>query len=178
MTSNGQPLSRQPAIPYLIQIHSPQRQSPPPAMNGIVESIAENIGINEVNNVATKKIGQKNPYGVPLPQGLSKHDADVLRRCRRRAHQLDHNAVLCYCCPCFFGLNTAICLIPILGPIWANSLSGRVIRMAEDADIPATLQAKMTANITFDFLVHSTPGCMTYSRYRFHPSLAQCSRYH
>ena len=28
--------------------------------------------------------------------------------------------------------------------------------MAEDADIPATLQAQMTANITFDFLVHST----------------------
>jgi hypothetical protein len=39
-----------------------------------------------------------------------------LRRCRRRAHQLDHNAVLCYCCPCFFGLNTAICTPLILFP--------------------------------------------------------------
>ena len=44
-------------------------------------------------------------------------------------------------------------LIPVIGPIWANSLSGRVIKMAEEADIPATLTAKMSANITFDFLV-------------------------
>jgi len=44
-------------------------------------------------------------------------------------------------------------LIPIIGPIWANSLSGRVIRMAEEAEIPATLVAQMTANITFDFIV-------------------------
>jgi len=125
-------------------------------MDGIAESIAEDIGINEFNNIAAEKIRQKNPYKLPMPQGLSKHDADVLRRCRRRAHQLDHNTVLCYCCPCFFGLNTAICLIPFIGPIWANSLSARVIRIAEDADIPATLEAQMTANITFGFLVHST----------------------
>ena len=44
-------------------------------------------------------------------------------------------------------------LIPIIGPIWANSLSGRVAMMAEEADIPTTLQAQMTANIAFDFLV-------------------------
>jgi hypothetical protein len=44
-------------------------------------------------------------------------------------------------------------LIPIIGPMWANSLSGRVVRMAEDADIPATLEAQMAANIAFDFLV-------------------------
>ena len=49
-------------------------------------------------------------------------------------------------------------LIPIIGPIWANSLSGRVIKMAEEADIPATLTAKMTANITFDFLVRTLPS--------------------
>jgi len=122
-------------------------------MNSIAQSVAENFAVDEFNQVAADKIGQKDPYGLPIPQGLSKHDADVLRRCRRRAHQLDHNAVLCYCCPCFFGLNTAICLIPIVGPIWANSLSGRVMRMAEDADIPATLQAQMAANISFDFLV-------------------------
>jgi hypothetical protein len=126
-------------------------------MTGIVQSLAENLGetfaIDEVNTFAADKIGQKSPYGLPTPPGLSKHDADVLRRCRRRAHQLDHNAVLCYCCRCFFGLNTAICIIPIIGPIWANSLSGRVVRMAEEADIPATLTAQMTANITFDLLV-------------------------
>jgi len=125
-------------------------------MNGIVESITENFALDEVNQVAADKIGQKDPYGLPIPQGLSKQEADVLRRCRRRAHQLDHNAVFCYCCPCFFGLNTTICLIPVIGPIWANSLSGRVVRMAEDADIPAALQAQMTANITFDLLVWAT----------------------
>ena len=44
-------------------------------------------------------------------------------------------------------------LIPVIGPIWANSLSGRLVIMAEEADIPPTLQAQMTANIAFDFLV-------------------------
>jgi hypothetical protein len=44
-------------------------------------------------------------------------------------------------------------LIPIIGPVWANSLSGRVVNMAEEADLPATLSAKMSANIAFDFLV-------------------------
>jgi len=133
-------------------------------MDGIVESFAEDIAIEQFNEIAADKIGQKDPYSLKTPQGLSKIDADILKRCRRRAHQLDHNAVLCYCCPCFFGLNTAICtssqrgelmigLIPIIGPIWANSLSGRVVRMAEEADIPPTLQAQMTVNIAFDFLV-------------------------
>jgi hypothetical protein len=32
-------------------------------------------------------------------------------------------------------------------------LSGRVVRMAEEADIPASLQAQMAANLAFDFLV-------------------------
>jgi hypothetical protein len=44
-------------------------------------------------------------------------------------------------------------LIPVIGPMWANSLSGRVVIMAEEADIPAILQAQMTANVAFDFLV-------------------------
>jgi hypothetical protein len=44
-------------------------------------------------------------------------------------------------------------IIPFIGPICANLLSGRVVRMAEEADLPATLTAKMSANIAFDFLV-------------------------
>jgi len=79
-------------------------------VQNIAENLAENFAINEVNDEAAKKIKQKDPYHLPLPQGLSQHDADVLKRCRRRAHQLDHNAVVCYCFPCCFGLNTAICM--------------------------------------------------------------------
>jgi hypothetical protein len=78
-------------------------------ITSFVESQAEDAAVNEVNEEAAKRIAQKDPYKLPIPQGLSKRDQDVLRRCRRRAHQLDHNAVFCYCCPCFFGLNTAIC---------------------------------------------------------------------
>lgn len=173
-------------------------------MSSFAQGILQDLAIDKFNETAEEKTPQKDPYSLPPPQGLSKRDADILRRCKRRAHQLDHNAVMCYCCPCFFGLNTAICmvslippvfsvsfrlgctvpddlnnwylsrflrrlaldffayswlwgfilgLIPIIGPIWANSLSGRVIKIAEEADIPATLTAKMTANITFDFLV-------------------------
>ena len=81
-------------------------------MNSLAEDVGENLATDEFNNYVTEHIGQKDPYNLKIPQGLSKHDADVLRRCRRRAHQLDHNAVLCYCCPCFFGLNTAICTHP------------------------------------------------------------------
>lgn len=78
-------------------------------MNSLAENIGENLAIDEFNTVVGDTVKQKDPYKLPIPPGLSKRDADVLRRCRRRAHQLDHNAVLCYCCPCFFGLNTAIC---------------------------------------------------------------------
>lgn len=133
-------------------------------MDGIAESLVEDLALDEFNNIVADEIGQKDPYHLKIPEGLSKRDADILKRCRRRAHQLDHNAVLCYCCPCFFGLNTAICipcnyeelmigLIPIIGPMWANGLSLRVARIAEEADIPTTLQAQMAANIAFDFLV-------------------------
>jgi hypothetical protein len=82
-------------------------------MNSLIESFAENEAINEFNQVAADHIKQKNPYHLPIPNGLSNRDADILRRCRRRAHELDHNAVLCYCCPCLFGLNTALCTRPI-----------------------------------------------------------------
>jgi hypothetical protein len=84
-------------------------------MNGVLASIAQDLAIERFNEVAGEKIKQKDPYKLKIPQGLSKRDADVLKRCRRRAHQLDHNAVLCYCCPCFFGLNTAICTFNIKG---------------------------------------------------------------
>lgn len=90
----------------------PLQTIPRCTMNGIAESAAETLAIDEFNSIAASKVGQKDPYHLKIPQGLSKRDADALRRCRRRAHQLDHNAVLCYCCPCFFGLNTAICTCP------------------------------------------------------------------
>ena len=80
-----------------------------PIMQGILESFAEQAAVDEFNEVAAAKIKQKDPFGLPMPKGLSRRDEDILRRCRRMAHRLDHNAVLCYCCPCFFGLNTAIC---------------------------------------------------------------------
>ena len=91
-------------------------------MNSIItswaESAAEDAAIDEANELADEHFGQKDPYKLPIPQGLCKRDADVLRHCRRRAHQLDHNAVFCYCCACFFGLNTAICTFPI--PVISN----------------------------------------------------------
>ena len=91
-------------------------------MGGIVKSVtedlAEDLAIDEFNQIAVDKISQKDPYHLKIPPGLSKQDADVLRRCRRLAHRLDHNAVLCYCCPCFFGLNTAICIL-LLSPCFS-----------------------------------------------------------
>lgn len=80
-------------------------------MDGIAESLAEDLAIDEFNDIVSEEISQKDPYKLKIPRGLSKRDADILKRCRRRAHQLDHNAVLCYCCPCFFGLNTVICIL-------------------------------------------------------------------
>jgi len=80
-------------------------------MSSLTQGILQDLAIDKFNETAQDRITQKDPYSASIPQGLSKRDADVLRRCKRRAHQLDHNAVLCYCCPCFFGLNTAICTI-------------------------------------------------------------------
>jgi hypothetical protein len=160
-------------------------------MESLAESAGENIAVDEFNNFIGDRIGQKDPYKLKTPQGLSERDAAVLKRCRRRAYQLDHNAVLCYCCPCFFGLNTALCMyhgvalqdtsngilivgiIPFIGPICANLLSGRVVRMAEEADLPATLTAKMSANITFDFLV--IPFHSQFLNQDLPPALYRCS---
>jgi hypothetical protein len=160
-------------------------------MESLAESAGENLAVGEFNTYIGDRIGQKDPYKLKTPQGLSNRDGAVLKRCRRRAHQLDHNAVLCYCCPCFFGLNTALCIhikphstmlrdgmlivgiIPFIGPICANLLSGRVVRMAEEADLPATLTAKMSANIAFDFLV--TPLHSQFLNQDFSSAFYRCS---
>jgi Domain of unknown function (DUF4112) len=44
-------------------------------------------------------------------------------------------------------------LIPIVGPMWASSLSRCLIVMAEDAQILATLVAQMSVNVSFHFIV-------------------------
>ena len=105
-------------LPTPIYIHIPisLRSLDSDNMSSLTQGILQDLAIDKFNETAQDRITQKDPYSASVPPGLSKRDADVLRRCKRRAHQLDHNAVLCYCCPCFFGLNTAICTIlpPVL----------------------------------------------------------------
>lgn len=43
--------------------------------------------------------------------------------------------------------------------------------MAEEADIPATLLAQMTANIAFDFLVHHLSSLNSFTIADFPPSI-------
>lgn len=55
------------------------------------------------------------------------------------------------------GLAPVVSLIPVIGPIVMYVLHGRLVSIAEELRIPGSVHAKMTANITFDFLMSLIP---------------------
>ncbi|KAF8344752.1 hypothetical protein F5887DRAFT_1201922 [Amanita rubescens] len=94
----------------------------------------------------TDNKGRQKRSKRPLPPGLSKRDARILKSVQTRAHHLDKGFNLC---GLRFGWTFFIALIPIVGSV-ADALINYylIIRKARKADIPQWLEAKMILNST------------------------------
>jgi len=79
-----------------------------------------------------------------LPPGLSKRDADILKKVKKRAHYLDKGFNLC---GLKFGYTFIIGLVPFIGDFSDAILNYYlVVRVARKADIPDWLLSKMLTN--------------------------------
>ncbi|KAK9356559.1 hypothetical protein V1523DRAFT_437567 [Lipomyces doorenjongii] len=119
------------------------------------------------NEFAGEKLQTKDPYFEKLadgttrrrkaPEGTSASDAIVFKKILSSAWK--HDRCMCGCFWADWGVGQAplISLIPVIGPWIMYSLHLRLNSMAEELHIPATLHVKMTANVTFDFLITLVP---------------------
>ncbi|KXN88658.1 hypothetical protein AN958_06926 [Leucoagaricus sp. SymC.cos] len=88
--------------------------------------------------------GQTKRRQRPLPPGLSKRDARILKSVQRRAHHLDKGF---HICGFRFGWTFFIGIIPVVGDVTNMSLNYYlVIRKAKQADIPPWLVQRMMAH--------------------------------
>ncbi|KAK4146403.1 uncharacterized protein C8A04DRAFT_9845 [Dichotomopilus funicola] len=133
-----------------------------------------NAAVNILGKQALKRYGKKkpnsdNPYMEtvtiekngrtktkrrerPIPEGLSKNDAKILRRVRRRAYRWDQQF---HCC-CFsfrFGWSAILGLIPIVGDALEVLISLSIVRTASKVDggLPKRLYSMMITFIILDF---------------------------
>jgi hypothetical protein len=93
----------------------------------------------------------------PAPEGISSQEREAWKHVIKKAWTHDR---------CFFGwfwmdlglgLAPIVSLIPIIGPLIMYVLHGRILSIAEELRIPATMHAKMASNILFDFLITLIP---------------------
>jgi len=88
--------------------------------------------------------GRKKKRRRQLPPGLSKRDADILKKVKTRAHYLDKGFNLC---GLRFGYTGIIGLIPFVGDATDCALNYLlVVKPSRKADIPDWLLSKMLAN--------------------------------
>ncbi|KAG8805476.1 hypothetical protein FRC17_005488 [Serendipita sp. 399] len=79
-----------------------------------------------------------------IPPGLSKRDAAVLKKVKKRAHYLDKGF---HICGFRFGWTFVIGLIPVVGDVTDASLNYfLVVRKARQAELPGWLVRKMLFN--------------------------------
>lgn len=92
-----------------------------------------------------------------LPPGISKHDAKVLTKVKRRAYRLDMS--LFNCCGIRFGWSSVIGIIPGIGDVFDALLAMMVFRTCNGVEggLPAGVRTKMILNIIFDFAVGIVP---------------------
>ncbi|KAK9480468.1 hypothetical protein V1514DRAFT_325503 [Lipomyces japonicus] len=119
------------------------------------------------NEFADEKLQTKDPYFEELPDGSTRRrqvpegttpsDAAVLKHITSTAWK--HDRCLCGCFWADWGIGQAplISIVPVFGPWIMYTMHLRLNRMAEDLQIPTSLHVKMTANVTFDFLLTLVP---------------------
>lgn len=139
------------------------------AASGAIESIpGYNVAMDAWGEVAPDVLHTKDPFYVKGPDGeetrrkapenITKRDKKVWKRIIDKAWA--HDRCFCGCTGGIdLGLGQAplISIIPIIGPIWMYVLHGRILSLADELQVPASLHAKMSANIGFDFLMALIP---------------------
>lgn len=119
------------------------------------------------NDMAEEHLQTKDPFFVKdengeetrrkAPPGLTKDERRIWKHVIDKAWRHDRSFCGCYWADIGLGTAPLAALVPIIGPIFMYAVHSRLVTVAEQARIPAKLQAKMSANITFDFLVSLVP---------------------
>ncbi|KAK4465753.1 hypothetical protein QBC42DRAFT_260880 [Cladorrhinum samala] len=94
----------------------------------------------------------------PIPVGLSKNDAKILKSVRRRAYRWDMGFRFC-CFNIRFGWSFIIGLIPVIGDFADFLMALALIKKASKVDggLPKRLYSMMFANIMLDFAIGFIP---------------------
>lgn len=118
--------------------------------------------INATGNLLTSQdpYFDKDGHERKLPEGATQQQRRVWKKIR--AKSFSHDRCLfgprtpC-CLDCGVGLAPLATIIPVIGPLFMYVVHGRVVSVADELRIPAKLQAKLSANIGFDFLLTIIP---------------------
>lgn len=142
-----------------------------------------NVAVKILEKKALKKLGKdkrntnsENPYNerVPIykgnkivkwrtqeraiPAGLSKNDATILRKVRKRAYRWDQG-FRCCCLNIRFGWSAIIGLLPVIGDAVDLLMALSLIKKAAKVDggLPKRLYGMMFTNIMLDFAIGFIP---------------------
>ncbi|KAK9467181.1 hypothetical protein V1512DRAFT_262137 [Lipomyces arxii] len=123
--------------------------------------------MDQWNEYAGEKFQTKDPYFEELPDGTKRRrrapegttpsDAAVYKKIVDSAWKHDRCMYGCYWADWGLGQAPLISIIPVFGPYIMYTMHLRLNTMAEELHIPAKLHVKMTANVTFDFLLTLVP---------------------
>ncbi|KAG6005485.1 hypothetical protein E4U21_007879 [Claviceps maximensis] len=111
-------------------------------------------GVQPNGKPTGKQVKQKRA----LPPGLSKHDAKVLMKVRRRVHRLDWSLFTIF--GVGFGWSTVIGIIPAIGDAIDGLMSLSVFRKCckVDGGLPHSVKVRMMMNVALDFVIGLVPG--------------------
>ncbi|KAK4200550.1 hypothetical protein QBC40DRAFT_279865 [Triangularia verruculosa] len=119
---------------------------------------SENPYLEKVPVYKNGKIAKYKTQERPIPQGLSKNDAKILRKVRRRAYRWDMGFSCC-CIPIRFGWAAIIGLLPVIGDFADFLMALALIKKASKVDggLPKRLYGMMFTNIMLDFAIGFVP---------------------
>ncbi|CAG8618152.1 5605_t:CDS:2 [Acaulospora morrowiae] len=96
---------------------------------------------------------KKNKWNIP--PNLTKQEAKVLTKVKKRAHILDNG--FCFCCCFRIGLDPLIGLIPVIGDFLGVFFALSLVKKAKEANLPSNVVAQMLFNVFIDWLLGLTP---------------------
>lgn len=123
--------------------------------------------VDWINQKAGEKYQTKNPFYVEIhgekkrrkaPETCTPHEQKSWKRIKKRAWLDDQNFFGCYPVNLGCGLAPIAAIIPVIGPLLMFAVHGRLVSIADqELHLPASLIAKMHANILFDLLISLPP---------------------
>ncbi|KAK9454939.1 hypothetical protein V1511DRAFT_501394 [Dipodascopsis uninucleata] len=119
------------------------------------------------NEIAGEKFQTKDPYFEELPDGSTRRrkapdgctpsEIATYNLIVSTAWKHDRCLYGCYWADWGLGQAPLVSIVPVIGPWIMYTLHLRLNTMADQLHVPVKLQAKMYANVTFDFLMTLIP---------------------